>query len=321
MYAHGEGVPQDFSESVRWYRKAADGGLADAQYNLALMYNNGDRVPQDYSEAAKWWRRAAEQGHAEACFNLGVLYDMGRGVLKNDTEAAKWYLSAAERSYIHKAALNIGLKYEKGQGVVQDYLEAYKWFHFAVDDADFAGDSDREEKYAAVRDKVSAKLTSEQIVEALRRTEEFSFAHRDVAEGIYDYAEAERLYRKAAEQGNASAQCQLADIYRSSKQYNWFPNVAQDHVEAVKWYRKAAERGDARAQSELGGAYANGRGIAQNYVLAHMYYDLAASNSSSEDRELFAKARDEVAGKITPAQIAEAQRLAREWKPIGGTHE
>src|ERR1019366_4072865 len=150
------------------------------------------------------------QGLPEACFNLGVLYDTSQGVPQDHTEAAKWYLNAAERSYNCKAAFNIGLKYEKGQGVAQDYLEAYKWLHFAVDDT---RDSDREAKYAAVRDRVSAKLTSEQIVEALRRTEEYSFANRDVAEGIYDYAEAERLYRKAAEQGNASAQCQLGDIY------------------------------------------------------------------------------------------------------------
>ena len=62
MYADGQGLPQDDSEAVRWYRRAADQGYAAAQYNLGGAYVNGRGVPQDYGEAVRWYRHAADQG-------------------------------------------------------------------------------------------------------------------------------------------------------------------------------------------------------------------------------------------------------------------
>ena len=87
--------------------------------------------------------------------------------------------------------------------------------------------------------------------------------------------------------------------------------VAQDYAEAVKWYRKSAEQGNAIAQGMLGLCYANGQGVAQNYVQAHMWYNLAAAAGNEEAR----KGRDGVAAHMAPAQMAEAQRLASQWKP------
>ena len=66
MYDQGEGVKQDYAEAVRWYRKAADQGDADAQFCLGVMYYNGNGVKQDYAEAVRWYFKAAEQGHEEA---------------------------------------------------------------------------------------------------------------------------------------------------------------------------------------------------------------------------------------------------------------
>ena len=54
MYANGSGVPQDAAEAVRWYRLAAEQGLARAQTNLGFMYANGSGVPQDAAEATRW---------------------------------------------------------------------------------------------------------------------------------------------------------------------------------------------------------------------------------------------------------------------------
>jgi uncharacterized protein len=86
----------------------------------------------------------------------------------------------------------------------------------------------------------------------------------------------------------------------------------------VRWYRKAAEQGEASAQSDLGAMYESGQGVTQDHVLAHMWFNLATSRypaSEQEGREKARRNRDSVASKMTPAQIAEAQRLAREWKP------
>ena len=59
MYANERGVPQNDAQAVAWYRKAADQGLATAQYNLGTMYSTGRGVPQNYVEAHKWRNLAA----------------------------------------------------------------------------------------------------------------------------------------------------------------------------------------------------------------------------------------------------------------------
>ena len=77
----------------------------------------------------------------------------------------------------------------------------------------------------------------------------------------------------------------------------------------MKWYRLAAEQGLADAQFNLGIRYYNGQGVPQDYVQAHLWWNLAAAQGDEEAREN----RDIIAAKMTPAQIEEAQRLAREW--------
>ena len=90
MYVKGEGVPQDYKESLKWYRLAAEQGLAKAQYNLGVMYVKGEGVPKDYKEAVKWYRLSAEQGYAEAQNSLGVMYRDGQGVPKDYAIAYAW---------------------------------------------------------------------------------------------------------------------------------------------------------------------------------------------------------------------------------------
>ena len=75
--------------------KAAEQGQAEAQYTLGFMYAKGEGVPQDYAEAMKWFRKAAEQGHAEAQHNLGNMYVQGKGVPQDDVEAYTWLAVAA----------------------------------------------------------------------------------------------------------------------------------------------------------------------------------------------------------------------------------
>ncbi len=120
-----------------------------------------------------------------------------------------------------------------------------------------------------------------------------------------DYAAATKWFRKSAEQGNALAQGLLGAMYYESK------GVTQNYAEALNWYRKSAEQGVALAQLGLGIMYAGSKGVTQDYVAAHMWFSLAAE-LGNEDAKSF---RDIIAKKMTPAQIAEADRLSREWKP------
>ena len=87
--------------------------------------------------------------------------------------------------------------------------------------------------------------------------------------------------------------------------------IPQDDAEAVQWFRRAAEQGHAEAQFGLGLMYSTGKGVPQDYVAAHLFFNLAGAKGDEEAR----KARDVLAAKMTAAQIAEAPRRAREWKP------
>ncbi len=120
-----------------------------------------------------------------------------------------------------------------------------------------------------------------------------------------DYATALTEFRPLAQQGNAVAQFSLGVMYLDGR------GVPEDDAEAVRWIRRAAEQGLAGAQYNLGVMYRDGRGVRQDYVQAHMWFNLAAAQGKEDAR----KARDILAEQMTPAQIAEAQRLAREWKP------
>jgi TPR repeat protein len=98
--------------------------------------------------------------------------------------------------------------------------------------------------------------------------------------------------------------------------YDGGRGVPQDYSAALSWYRKAAEQGNAAAENNLGPLYAYGRGVPQDYVQAYMWFQLAASHfPEKENRERAIKNRDIIAAEMTPAQIADAQKLAREWKP------
>ena len=85
--------------------------------------------------------------------------------------------------------------------------------------------------------------------------------------------------------------------------------VPQDYAEAVKWYRKAAEQGNNDGQGNLGWVYLNGHGVPQDFVTAYMWLSLSAAQGNKNARIK----RDLAAQRMTPAQIAKAQKMAREW--------
>ena len=120
-----------------------------------------------------------------------------------------------------------------------------------------------------------------------------------------DYEDAFREWRLLAEQGDAFSEYTLGELYANGS------GVPQDYREAVKWWKLAAEELPL-ARHNLGVMYNNGWGIPQDYVLAHMWFNIAASLVPSDILEEWAEARSDIAKLMTPEQIAEAQKLARE---------
>ncbi|MFL6797385.1 MAG: tetratricopeptide repeat protein [Xanthobacteraceae bacterium] len=125
-----------------------------------------------------------------------------------------------------------------------------------------------------------------------------------------DHAEATKWFRRAADNGDAAAEFYLGLMFADGQ------GLPQDYEQAAIWYRRAAERGDAQAQYNLGLAYAKGEGVPVDPVSAHMWFNLAASRFPGNDaprRTAAAASRDAMAAKLSPEQLAEAQRRAREW--------
>lgn len=129
----------------------------------------------------------------------------------------------------------------------------------------------------------------------------------DLADGfnayeLKDYATALSRFRSAAQQGSAGAQAMLGAMYEDGE------GIAQDYKEAVRWFQLSAAQGFASAQYNLALMYGKGQGVAQDYIKGHMWLNLAATGGDSKA----VKGRDLVTAKLTPEQVAEAQKLARE---------
>lgn len=162
-YPSVPGIEQDYAEAAAWYRKAADQGLAPAQFNIGSMFDTGEGVARNYAEAVKWYRKAADQGLAPAQFNLGLKYAKGQGVARDFTEAVRWFRKAADQ---RDPALqfSLGMRYANGRVVARDLVQAYMWMDLAISHAGV----DEGKLYAAERDKVAANMSSSQIDEAQR---------------------------------------------------------------------------------------------------------------------------------------------------------
>jgi len=120
-----------------------------------------------------------------------------------------------------------------------------------------------------------------------------------------DYAQALYFSRLAADQGFAPAQYNLGWLFDRGL------GTLQDFKEAAKYYRLSADQGNADAQNNLGTLFAHGQGVPEDYVEAYMWFNLAAASGTVAA----ASNRDNIAASMTPGQIAEAQKLSREWKP------
>lgn len=152
------------AESVKWYRLAAEQGVADAQVILGKKIFYGKGVPKDPKQAAVWIRKAAEQGHMEGQYRLGWMYVHGLGVTKDDTIAAEWFRKAAEHGYA-EAQRWLGAMYGHGYGVPQNIVWAYTWFNLAA--------AQGNEQAVKNLENISMRMNPEQIAEAKRLSREW----------------------------------------------------------------------------------------------------------------------------------------------------
>lgn len=270
-YHSGDGVPKDYAEAVKWCSKAAEQGYAVAQNGLGLCYVNGQGVSQDSAEGAKWFRIAAEQGLADAQNNLGQCYYYGAGVAKDSAEAAKWFRMAAEQG-LADAQFRFGICLSLGDGVPKDTAEGVK-LQMKAAGAGFAG-------------------------------AQFLIGIHHYNDKPPNYVEAAKWYEKAAEQGFASSQVELAKMCATGK------GIPKDQRTAANWWRRAAEQGNENGQYFIGNCYWRGDGVPQDFIEAYKWLNLAAAPGDTPQSRSARDGRDLLLQEITPQQVKEGQRRA-----------
>ena len=122
-YYQGSGCARDFSKAMRWYRKAAEQGHAEAQEKLAETLDRGKEVSRNLEEAAVWYRKAAEQGRAKAQARLAAMLDRGEGIPRDPEAAAALYCKAA-RQRDETAQHRLAEMLDKGEGVPRNREKA-----------------------------------------------------------------------------------------------------------------------------------------------------------------------------------------------------
>ena len=257
MYLDGDGVPQDFVEAVKWFRKSADQGYSRAQSSLGSMYEYGRGVPQDFVEATKWYSKAANQGNAVAQNNLGVIFTDGKFSPKDYLKAVELFRSSANQGNV-EALRNLGRMYRNGQGVVRDFAEADRLYYEAANHEDTIAQLYVGCRYSLAQNHTEAVIWFDRAAEQGNVNAQLCLGAM-YYEGIFfaqDFDEAFKWLIKASKQRDLEAKWQfiLGHIFYFKKS-----------AEAVNWFRRAAEQGDIKSQLCLGAMYYEGKFILRDF--------------------------------------------------------
>jgi len=275
-----------------------------AQFFLGRRYCLGVGVPRDYAEAAKWFRKAAEQDHADAQCELGYLLEVGVGVPKDPSEALRWYRSAAERG--HAAALDsLGAMYFRGIGVPTNRVRGFMYLLAARACSGWSTVGEFEQQMTN-EEILRAKLEVVEFLKKLRPLSTFlqdPLAPKEpepVEEAYQETPDPEsprdrqaiillgsidhgmdgasdriprriKLLKDLSKHGVPYAQLQLGRAYEIGE------GVPKDHVMAAQLYRKAAEQGNADAQYNLAMMYSEGDGVPKDNNEAQRWFSAAAT--------------------------------------------
>lgn len=151
-------------EGVSLLRRAANQGLAMAQYRLAKLFERGEGVPVDLAQARQWTERAAAAGNRKAMHDLGVYYARGEGAPLDEASAFRWFRQAAELG-VADSQFNLGVLYQQGRGTVANASEALYWFSIAAR----AGDNDARARVATLE----AQVAPDQVAQVHTRVDGF----------------------------------------------------------------------------------------------------------------------------------------------------
>jgi len=310
---------EDRKGAAQAWTRAAQRGVAEAQYKLAIAYHYGDAVKEDQVAAAHWFQLAAAQDHAGACNMVGLYLSSGFGGMAVDTAGAnKWYRCGAEFGN-EVAALNLGRHYLDGTGIELDRAQGMRWLLQAAELNDLEAQSLVAQAYSdgegVVRDDAAAAYWASRA--AMRGSDEGRvLLGRILWDGHgtgKDPAMGSALIRQAAMNGNVTG------WYFMGEAYEYGRGVEASASLAFGWYQKAALAGHQFAALKLGRAYLHGRGVMQDKKLAAKWLNRAGESTSIQINMILATLYETGEGGLAdPARAGLHYRKAAEAGNIGG---
>lgn len=389
MYAQGLGVEKDEQRAVEYYQKAEKAYNIDAAYELAemLLAEAKDKNDERFQTGLKYLKRAAYAGQANALNQLGEMYEQGNNVTKDYKSAFGFYLMGALKGDA-KSQFNVARLYFAGKGAPQDYENGLKWMSRAARQGYVlaqkelalgrisepairnlpeayawlsiiaAYNSDDVGEWArAKRNEVEKKIKKRDVLLAKQRSArewrpvapENSVPKSDllliptpVIPGFNDpesvqamLAQGEVLLTDGRKWGITPDLIVKASITKDFEPIEKAVNTAvekgdtqvyayygdllrsrfQNEKSAVDWYRKGAEAGDAYAQYQLAKAYCEGEGVdAARPGQCYAWLKIAEENSADTLKLTIQNALEVVEASLTPEEAKQGSDLLTEYK-------
>lgn len=240
MYFHGTGVDKNPETGLEYFKKAADKGHKEAQFNVAVIYHFGCGVNPDLVTARDFYELAAadrddEPGYKKAQYNLGLMYYHGDGVKRHPGTAARYFKKAANQNDA-LSQYSLGVLYGLGDdGVDQNFDDAHKCYKQAADQG----------------------LVEAQYKLALMYVLGYG--------GYTDYVAARKHSKLAADKGLVGAQLLLGELYACAY------GGEKDYEEACKYFKLAADQGSEDAKQSFLLLTSMGYGIKTDEDIRHEY--------------------------------------------------
>lgn len=282
LFDCGHERPESYEDAWKLYLPEAEGGSADAQFNIGYMYQHGCGVQPSMTDAVEWLGRSADQGNADALYLLGLIYARGDGLEKSYEKAYEYFTKASEAGNIF-AYGKLGVMYEFGLVVEQSYEKAFEFYKLDVGD----GDSYSAWEILYLNDMGHYNVPKE-LIDEIESHELFDVY--DLCELGNEYhsghyypkslEKAATLYRMASDRGSPEGCYMLGRMYEEGR------GVERDPVKAASLYEKSLEDEcyDYPGESEyrLGILYEKGDGVERNLETAFDFYSEAAFDEIPE---------------------------------------
>lgn len=259
FYEMGTGVITDQKKAVYWFEKAAKQGYEFSYLNLGAHYAQGIGVQKDESKAVEYYQLGADSGNMYCLNALGMCYRMGIGVKIDYKKAFDLFLQAAFAGNF-AGAINLAVAYEKGEGVEVDSREARKWLEMAADYGSskamgqlgmYCEKEDHDLPAAFAWYKKAAEVGDDGVIQWV-----VGNCYANGLMGVEkDHCTAHEWYTKAAHNGHATSQNNLAVAYMQGV------IVDLDYQLACEWFEKAVVQNDMYAQANYAIMLFNGEGV------------------------------------------------------------